>query len=146
MQGNPNLLCGPVMRSNCCCDSHSTMRRVSCKIFNIQYVQYLLWHKHEHVVRHCCCYCYETLRGSEVRGKRSRGGAMATLFWKVSRFAVQTRTGGLRFRISPPWDPFSKKCIFRHCIFKTANKWPKRCNTCAFSPRSIFVWTAPMTA
>ena len=24
-------LCGPLMRSNCCCDSHSTTRRVSCK-------------------------------------------------------------------------------------------------------------------
>ena len=31
MQGNQNRLCGPIMRSNCCCDSHSTTRRVSCK-------------------------------------------------------------------------------------------------------------------
>ena len=31
VQRNQNLLCGPVMRSNCCCDSHSTTRHVSCK-------------------------------------------------------------------------------------------------------------------
>ena len=27
----PTHSCGPLMRSNCCCDSHSTTRRVSCK-------------------------------------------------------------------------------------------------------------------
>ena len=37
------------------------------------------------------------LRGSEVEGKRSRAGTMASSFWKVCRFAVHTRTGGLRF-------------------------------------------------
>ena len=31
VQGNQNHLCGPLMRSNCCCDSHSTTRQVSCK-------------------------------------------------------------------------------------------------------------------
>ena len=30
-QGNQNTLCGPIMRWNCCCDSHSTTMRVSCK-------------------------------------------------------------------------------------------------------------------
>ena len=30
-QGNQNRFCGPVMRSNCCCNSHSTTKRVSCK-------------------------------------------------------------------------------------------------------------------
>ena len=31
MQGNQNRLCGPIMRWNCCCNSHSNTRRVSCK-------------------------------------------------------------------------------------------------------------------
>ena len=31
MQGNQNRWCGPLMRSNCCCDSHSTTMWVSCK-------------------------------------------------------------------------------------------------------------------
>ena len=31
MQGNQSLLCGPAMRSNCCFDSHSAIRHVSCK-------------------------------------------------------------------------------------------------------------------
>ena len=55
--GNQNHLCGPIMRSNCCCNSHSTTRQVSCKK-----------HQHKHVARHCCCCCYETLRCSQVEG------------------------------------------------------------------------------
>ena len=31
--------------------------------------------------------------------------------------AVHTRTGGQRFRIFPPWDPFSKKGVFSRCVF-----------------------------
>ena len=31
LQGNQNRLFGPLMRSNCCCDSHSTTRQVNCK-------------------------------------------------------------------------------------------------------------------
>ena len=74
--------------------------------------QYLLRHEHEHVVRHCCCCCccYATLWGSEVGGKRSSGGAMASSFWKICGFTIHTRTGGLRFWISPPWDPCVVRC------------------------------------
>ena len=49
------------------------------------------------VVRHCCC-CYEALQSSEVGGKRSRSGAMASSFRKVCGFAVHTTTGVLRFQ------------------------------------------------
>ena len=45
-----------------------------------------------HVVRDCCCSCYETSQGSELKGKRSRGGAMTSSFWKVCRFTVQIKT------------------------------------------------------
>ena len=45
MQGNQNLLCGPVMMLNCCCNSHSTTRHVNCKKGCI-----LLRHEHKHVV------------------------------------------------------------------------------------------------
>ena len=35
VQGNvQNRLCGTIMKSNCCCDSHSTTRRVRCKNMN----------------------------------------------------------------------------------------------------------------
>ena len=44
MQGNQDRLCGLIMKSNCCCDSHSTTIRV-------RKAQYLLQHKHKHVVR-----------------------------------------------------------------------------------------------
>ena len=86
------------------------------------------------VVRHCFCCCYEMSQGSEVGGKRSRGGAMVSSFRKVCGFAVHMRMGGLRFRIFPPWDPFSKKCVFSRCIFRIrVDGRPKRCNTCVFS-------------
>ena len=38
MQWEQDHLCGPLMRSNCCCDSHSTTRQVSCKKGSISYV------------------------------------------------------------------------------------------------------------
>ena len=57
MQGNQNRLCRPLMRSNCCCDSHSHSREA----------QYLLRHEHKHLVRRCCCH-YETSQG--LRGRR----------------------------------------------------------------------------
>ena len=43
VQGNQNLLCGLVMRSNCCCDSHSTTRPVSCKKVSIYFAQTQTW-------------------------------------------------------------------------------------------------------
>ena len=46
-----------------------------------------------HVVHHCC---NETSQGSEVEGKRSRGGAMVSVMWKVCRFAVHTEFSTLR--------------------------------------------------
>ena len=101
--------------------------------------QYLLQHEHEHVGRHCC---YETLWGSEVRGKRSRGRAMASPFQKICRFDIHVKTGGLRFCIST-LTPVLKKCVFRHYVFRIrVDSQPKRCNTCAFSQKSVFVWTA----
>ena len=59
VQGYQNRLCGPIMRSNCCCDSHSTTRRVSCKK-----------RKHKQVVRHyCCCYECRRVQRSKARGR-----------------------------------------------------------------------------
>ena len=107
VQGNQNHLCGPLMRSNCCCDWHSTTRHVSFKKGSISsaaqtrtcrlplLLLLLLW----------------DVAGSEVRGKRSRGGATASSFWKVCGFAIHMKTGGLHFQISPPWDPFSKNAF-----------------------------------
>ena len=43
--------------------------------------------------------------------QRSRGGATTSSFWKVCGFAVHTRMEGLRFLISPPYEPVSKKCV-----------------------------------
>ena len=47
------------------------------------------------------------------RGRRQEveGWGDASLLWKVCISTVHTKMGGLRFRIFPPWDPFSKKCI-----------------------------------
>ena len=53
------------------------------------------------------------------------------------------KTGGLRYLISPPWEPFSKKCVFRHCVFRVRmDSRPKRCSTCVFSKKNV-VWTGP---
>ena len=42
--------------------------------------------------------------------------------------------------------PVFKKCIFWHCVYKIRmDGWPKQCNTCVFSQKSVFVWTAPHT-
>ena len=50
--------------------------------------------------------------------QRSKGGAMKSSFWTVCRFTVHMKTGGMRFLIFPPWDPFLKKCVFRRCVFR----------------------------
>ena len=106
--------------------------------------------EHEHVVRHCCCCCccccYETLQGSEVGGKRSRGGAMASSFWKVCGFTGHTKWEGCVFGFFHPETPFSKKCVLRRCVFSIrVDGRPKQCFTCAFSQKSVFVWTASQT-
>ena len=63
----------------------------------------------------------------------SWGGAIASSFWKVCGFTVHMKTGGLRFWISPPWDLFSKKCVFSHCVCGIRmDGQPIRCNMCAF--------------
>ena len=108
-------LCGPIMRLNCCCDSDSTTRR-SRKKGSISSV----------VVMRC-----RRVQRSEARGQGVGRGCHC--FGK-SADLPSTRMGGLRFRIFPPWDTFSKKCVFRHCIFRICvDGWPKWCKTCAFS-------------
>ena len=74
------------------------------------------------VVRHCCC-CYEASQSSEVGGKRSRSGAMASSFRKVCGFAVHTTTGVLRFQ-----DPCgrSAKTMQYMCVF--AGKRKRACS------------------
>ena len=81
-----------LMRSNCCCDSHSTTRRESCK-------------KHHTSMKAAIVVVVVVAVVVVVRRhgvQRARGGAMTSSFWKVCRFAVHTRAGGLRFRICPP--------------------------------------------
>ena len=136
MQGNQNRLCGKwLMRSNCCYDSHSTTRQVSCKKGSIS-----------SAARTQACSPPLLLLLWDVAGFRGQrqeveGWAMASLFWKVCGFAVHMKTGGLRFQISPPWDPFSKMCVFRRCIFRIRmDGRPKRCNTCAFSQKSVLAF------
>ena len=116
MQGNQNLLCGPVMRSNCC--SHSTTRHVSCKKGSISsaartracsppLLLLLLWD-------------VTGFRGQrhEVEGW---GDGVIVIIWKVCRFIVHMKMARLRFRISPPWDPFSKS-VFSGTAF-TKSVW-----------------------
>ena len=47
------------------------------------------------------------------KGRSPRGGAMASSIRNVCGFGVCTRTQRLRFQIFPPWDPVSKRCVFR---------------------------------
>ena len=92
--------------------------------------QYLLQQEHKHVVCHCWCCCYETSQDLEVGGKRSRGGAMASSFWKVCRFAVHMSTGGLRFQIFPTFQ----KCIFSCCVLRIpVDGRTKRCKMWVFA-------------
>ena len=84
------------MRSNCCCDSHSTTRRVSCKKGSIS---------------------------SAARTRACSQPLLLLLSWDVAGWGdgvivlesmqIRRPLRGLHFRISPPWDPFSKMCIFR---------------------------------
>ena len=66
---------------------------------------------------------------------------MTSSFQKLRGFTVHAKTGGLRYWIFPPWVPFSKKCVFRIRV----DSQPKQCNTCAFSQKSILVWTTPQS-
>ena len=59
----------------------------------------------------------------------SRGGAMVSSIRNVCGFAVYMKTRGLSFRIFPPWDPVSKKCVFRILV----DYQPKRCKTCVYT-------------
>ena len=40
------------------------------------------------------------------------------------------------FSDSSPWNPVSKKCVYRILV----DDWPKRCKTCAFTQKSVSVW------
>ena len=95
-------------------------------------------HEHKHVVR-CCC-CYETSWGSEVGGKRSRWWCHR--FGKYADLLSTQKHKGSVFQIFPPWDLVSKKCIFRHCVYRIhVDDWPKRCKTCVFTLKSVSIWT-----
>ena len=134
MQGNQNRSWGPLMRSNCCFDSHSTTRRVSCKKGSISSAAW---------TQACRPPLLLLLLLRDVAGFRGWRG-MTSSFWKVCGFTVHMKTGGLHFLIFLPWDPFSKKCVFRCCVFRIrVDSWPKWYNTCGFSPKSAPVWTAP---
>ena len=136
MQGNQKRSYGPIMRSNCCCDSHSTTRRVSWKKGSISSAAWT----------QACSPPLLLLLWWDVTGfggRRLEVDGWGNGVLKVCWFAVYTRTGGLRFWTCPPWDPFSKKCVLRRCFYRIrVDGRPKRCNTCAFSQKNVFVWTA----
>ena len=121
MQGNQNRLCGLIMRSNCCCDSHSTTRRVSCKKGSISSAA-----RTQACSPHCCC-C--RVQNSEARGRgvgwwRHHFGKYVDL--------LSTRKRTPRFRILP--DLVSKKCVFRHCVYRIrVDGRPKWCKTCVYT-------------
>ena len=74
---------------------------------------------------------------------RGRGcGAIASSKHKVCRVADQTNTQRQRFRIFPPWEPVSKKCVYRIHV----DDRPKRCKTCVFTHKSVSTWMAPQCA
>ena len=60
---------------------------------------------------------------------------MASSFRKVCGFAVHTTTAGCVFGFLHP-ETISEKCVFRIRV----DGRPKRCNTCAVSPKSVVVW------
>ena len=130
-QGNQNRLCGPLMRSNCCCDSHSTIMRVSIKtgsIFSAAQTQacsqpllllLLLW----------------DVMGFRGRRLEVEGWGDGVIILESMQIRHPRENGRLRFRIFPPWDPFSKKCVFKHCVFRiSVADWP---TTCVFSHKNV---------
>ena len=93
------------------------------------------------VVRQCCC--YEMLQGRRLEVV---GWGNGVIVLESMQIAVHMKTWGLHFWIFPPWDPVSKKCIFRCCIFKIrVDDRPKQCKTCAFPQKSVSVWMASKT-
>ena len=89
------------MRSNCCCDSHSTTRRASCKKGSIS-----------SVARTQACSPPLLLLLLWDIAAFSRVGPMASSFCKVHRFAVHTKTGGLSFQIFPSWGAIQMRTLF----------------------------------
>ena len=58
--------------------------------------------------------------------------------WKKNNKQLQKNNSVLRLWIFSPCDQVSKKCIFRIHV----DDWPKWCNTCMFTQKSISTWTA----
>ena len=61
---------------------------------------------------------------------------MVSSFWKVCGFAIHMKTG----------DLFSKSAFSGAAFRISKDGQPKRCNTCAFSQKSVVVWTGPKSS
>ena len=122
----PESFVWTIMGSNCCCDSHSTTRWVSCKKGSISSVA-----RSQAEVRHCCC--RRSVQRSEARG---RAVGWICLLHENAR-ALSSDFSTLR--------PGFKKCIFRSCIYRIyVDDQPKQCKTCVFTRKSgsVTMWWA----
>ena len=78
------------------------------------------------------------MRRRRVQRSKARGrgvGRWRHWYAKVCGFAVQTRTQGQCFRIIPPRDQISKKCVYRIHV----DDRQKRCMTCVYTQKHFHV-------
>ena len=73
-------------------------------------------------------------RGVQRSKARGRGvGRWCRRFGKYADLLSTRKWESCVFGIFPPWDLFSKKCVFRRCVFRIrVDDRPKWCNICAF--------------
>ena len=89
---------------------------------------------------------------AEIHQKRRRRGgeeeaehACALYTDRIRR--NQTQASQLAICYLSPWEQVSKKCVFRQCVYRIRlDDRPKRCKTCAFTPKKRFRVDGPQDA
>ena len=123
--------CGLIMRPNCCCDSHSNTRRVSCKKGSIS-----------SVAQTQACSPPLLLLLWDVAGFRGwrlevEGWGDGVIILGSLRIRRPHENGKAVFSDFP--TRFQKGCVFRRHVFRIhVDSRPKQCNTCAFSQKKRF--------
>ena len=118
MQENQNRLRRAVIRLNCCCDSHSTTRHVSCKKGSISsaartqacslplllllLLLLLLW----------------DLAGFRRQRQKVEGWGNSVIVLESMRICRPHDNGRATFPDFSTLRLFQKKCVFRRCVFR----------------------------
>ena len=92
----------------------------------------------------CCCCCYETCA---VQRSKARGRGVGRWRHWNGKYADLPSTRKREGCVFPPWDPVSKKWVFRRCVYRIhVDDRPKQCTCSAFILKSVSVRTCGANA